>query len=737
LWAVILLLGAAGFGSAQNTGYWQYVKTDSGVQSYTVIDPTTGSPDTPSGVAGNFTDMYSDFGITDSFGITFFWSPPPPILIPGTALYWPVTAKIVANAANNPLSLGFSWSAAQYPYQAASNLATFECCAGRSGGYSNLIDMASDEGLGNWNALGTVVSWNNALTKPPGLIDGGSGADSNGLMAIVMQIGSHSDYLWSYVYQWVPTSIGSCGGTCTLASSGQSIAATGGSGSVGVTATSTWDVVAADSWIKVTSAASGTGDSTVTFTVDANNGGSRSGTLIIGGQQYTVYQTGSATSGGSTSISITNPGFETLPANPQWIDCSGNGGAGSGGAGCRDTGDGNVPGWTAAGSFIGLFQPGPNYFTLPLPAAEGTTLAQVNSGTLSQTLTATLQTSTLYTLQVDIGQRLDKLYPSPPPTAQLFAGTKLIASATGSQPPVGGWTTWTGTYTSSASDPLAGQTLKIVLGTTTPQGDFDNVRLTAAPAGSGTPPAISAGGVVNAASYAPGGSSDVGLAQGSFFSVYGAGVGPDTPAAATSYPLPISLGGVTVQVTQGSITYNAYLVFASKGQINAILPSDVPVGSAQMTITYNGQTSQPAAITVAKTDFGVFFQSVNGVDLAIAQNVNSATDYPLNLPGNPAKPGQIVIFWGTGMGPISVVDNIAPGVTGDMTDVPVTITVGGIAAERLYAGRQSQTAAVDNIYFTVPAGVPFGCQVPVAITAGGVAANTTMIAITADGTACK
>jgi len=342
-----------------------------------------------------------------------------------------------------------------------------------------------------------------------------------------------------------------------------------------------------------------------------------------------------------------------------------------------------------------------------------------------------------YTFQVDVGRRLDNLYPASPPTAQLFAGTKLIASATGSQPPVGGWTTWTGTYTSSASDPLAGQTLKIVLGTTTPQGDFDNVRLTAAPAGSGTPPAISAGGVVNAASYAPGGSSDVGLAQGSFFSVYGAGVGPDTPAAATSYPLPISLGGVTVQVTQGSITYNAYLVFASKGQINAILPSDVPVGSAQMTITYNGQTSQPAAITVAKTDFGVFFQSVNGVDLAIAQNVNSATDYPLNLPGNPAKPGQIVIFWGTGMGPISVVDNIAPGVTGDMTDVPVTITVGGIAAERLYAGRQSQTAAVDNIYFTVPAGVPFGCQVPVAITAGGVAANTTMIAITADGTACK
>src|SRR5208283_1798005 len=70
--------------------------------------------------------------------------------------------------------------------------------------------------------------------------------------------------------------------------------------------------------------------------------------------------------------------------------------------------------------------------------------------------------------------------------AQLFAGSTLIASATGSQPPLGGWTTWTGTYQSTATDPLAGQALKIVLGATTPQGDFDNVQLTAVPARSST-----------------------------------------------------------------------------------------------------------------------------------------------------------------------------------------------------------------------------------------------------------
>jgi uncharacterized protein (TIGR03437 family) len=260
-------------------------------------------------------------------------------------------------------------------------------------------------------------------------------------------------------------------------------------------------------------------------------------------------------------------------------------------------------------------------------------------------------------------------------------------------------------------------------------------------AGTGAPlpgtPVISAGGVVNTASYAPGGPPNGSLAQGSFFSIYGSTVGPETPVQSTAYPLPNTLGGVSVQITHGSNKYSAPLVFVYKSQINAILPSNVPVGAAQLTITYNGLTSQPADITVAKTSFGVFFQRVDGKDLAIAQNVKTATDYPLNLPDTPAKPAQIVIFWGTGLGPIAGADNTAPGAAGDMTTVPVTITVGGVTASRLYAGRQAETAAVDNVYFTIPAGVPLGCQVPVVITAGGTPANTTNIAITADGSPCK
>ena len=54
-----------------------------------------------------------------------------------------------------------------------------------------------------------------------------------------------------------------------------------------------------------------------------------------------------------------------------------------------------------------------------------------------------------------------------------------------------------------------------------------------------------------------------------------------------------------------------------------------------------------------------------------------------------------------------------------MTDVPVTIWWEECRRNGSYAGRQSQSAGVDNVYFTVPAGVAYGCQVPVVISGRG------------------
>lgn len=244
-------------------------------------------------------------------------------------------------------------------------------------------------------------------------------------------------------------------------------------------------------------------------------------------------------------------------------------------------------------------------------------------------------------------------------------------------------------------------------------------------------PRIAAGGIVNTASYAAGT-----LAPGSLFTIYGSLLGPDQPVAATAYPLPAALGGVSVEITQGTRKYAAWLIYVSSGQINAILPSGIAKGTAHVVVTYGTASSTPAEISVVPTSLGIFFQRSDGRDLAIAQNVDSATSYPLNSAATPARPGQIVVLWGTGLGAVKSADNVASG-GGDMTAVPVMITVGGLAAGRIYAGRQPQTAAVDNIYLTIPKDAPSGCQVPVEITARGVPANTTVVAITADGSPCQ
>jgi len=81
----------------------------------------------------------------------------------------------------------------------------------------------------------------------------------------------------------------------SLSAASASLSAAAGSGTVGVTITSgsgcSWTAVSnASTWLHVTSGASGTGNGTVGYSVDANGGSARSGSLTIAGQTFTVNQ---------------------------------------------------------------------------------------------------------------------------------------------------------------------------------------------------------------------------------------------------------------------------------------------------------------------------------------------------------------------------------------------------------------------------------------------------------------
>ncbi len=256
-------------------------------------------------------------------------------------------------------------------------------------------------------------------------------------------------------------------------------------------------------------------------------------------------------------------------------------------------------------------------------------------------------------------------------------------------------------------------------------------------------PNVSTGGIVNAASNAPGTGANGGVAQGSYISIYGSKLGPDVWVSAPSGgSLNTSLGGVSVKITNGSTVSNVLPTFVAASQINAIVPSDAPLGDGQLTVTYNGVTSPPAAIKIVKYAFGGFTMGSTSTD-GIIQNVppGSREDQrPLNSHGSPAIPGTYwAIVWGTGLGANMqngrmLPDNQPPPYN-PMT-LPITVTVGGKNASVQFSGRAPGFGGVDNVYFVVPADAPTGCNIPVVVTVGGVVSNTVTMAIDAKGAAC-
>jgi len=103
-----------------------------------------------------------------------------------------------------------------------------------------------------------------------------------------------------------------CGGACSFSinPTSASFAAAGGSASVTVTtqAGCNWTAASNNSFITITSGASGTGSGTVNYSVAANTSTARSGSLTIAGLTHSVSQ---AAAGGGCTNTIVNPGFET------------------------------------------------------------------------------------------------------------------------------------------------------------------------------------------------------------------------------------------------------------------------------------------------------------------------------------------------------------------------------------------------------------------------------------------
>jgi uncharacterized protein (TIGR03437 family) len=234
-------------------------------------------------------------------------------------------------------------------------------------------------------------------------------------------------------------------------------------------------------------------------------------------------------------------------------------------------------------------------------------------------------------------------------------------------------------------------------------------------------------GVYNAASWLPPGLPNSGIAQGALLTVTGTGLGPASLQEVTAYPLPTTagLGGVTVQVTVGSTTEVCPMVYVLSNQVAALLPSATPTGAGKLTLTYQG-LSASFSFTVVSNNFGAFTLNEGGTGPAVVTDTNFN---PITV-FNPAYPNEPLVLWGTGLGPT----------TGDETEPPpevnlntgVRVFVEGQSAAVSYGGRSS-SPGLDQINFTVPAGISGGCKTSIAVLVNGVTGNVTTFAVAPQG----
>jgi uncharacterized protein (TIGR03437 family) len=137
------------------------------------------------------------------------------------------------------------------------------------------------------------------------------------------------------------------------------------------------------------------------------------------------------------------------------------------------------------------------------------------------------------------------------------------------------------------------------------------------------------------------------VAPGEIISLYGTGLGPTAPVAATPENglFPTSLGGVQVLVNGSPIP----LLYVSASQINAEIPSDgnrlgTVLNATSVVQVMNNSTPLPNfTLGNVSSDFAVF-GNAGGSMTVINQ------DGTLNKIANPAKVGSVVSIWATGFG---------------------------------------------------------------------------------------
>jgi len=220
---------------------------------------------------------------------------------------------------------------------------------------------------------------------------------------------------------------------------------------------------------------------------------------------------------------------------------------------------------------------------------------------------------------------------------------------------------------------------------------------------------LSAAGVLSGASLAAGP-----VAPGQITSLLGQGIGPRFAALPEEGPSSYVLGGTRVWFDG----VQAPLLYAGPNQINLVTPFGVVAGgTTEILVQKEGLETARLSVPVVNAAPALFTLDASGMGAGAILN----EDTSLNSTTNPAQRGRVISIFATGAGQLDPGGKdgaIATGTT-QRPVLPVTVRIGGLDAQVLYAG--SAPGLIEGllqINCRVPAEVDAGPAVDLVVTVG-------------------
>ena len=230
-------------------------------------------------------------------------------------------------------------------------------------GGSSSFTVSQSVGCGGFSAT-AGVAWLNVTSSSSGTVNftiaANSGAQRNGAISVNFNNGQFFTFANFNVTQLAP----GCSFSTNPTSANVVSAAGSGSFALSTTAGCTWSAASNASWITITGGSGGTGSGTVSYSVSANLGPARSGTITAGGQSFTINQASGCTyslspasqnitgNGGIGSFNVTTSSSIcswSATSNDSWINITG-GGVGNGNGTVNFTAATNATGSSRTGT---------------------------------------------------------------------------------------------------------------------------------------------------------------------------------------------------------------------------------------------------------------------------------------------------------------------------------------------------------------------------------------------------